>query len=327
MLADDHLNNFTLLQSANLDETRAMVANIFCDHRLVQLDRTKHIGYRHWHASLPSIGLSLMKYGSNVRVEPGEFESFYLVQMPLCGSSAVTCNGREVFTHPGCASVHSPHGKMSMQWSGDCHKTAVRIDKGALERHLSSMLGEDIREPIEFLPEMDTSEGMGASWLRTVLHLMQELQQNPLLAQSAMVVGHFEQLLMCGLLQAQPGRHLDLLCAPVRRVAPRHVRLAEEFIRANAHKPISIEDLVRATGVSGRTLYGGFQHFLGKSPMQYLRDARMDNARRDLQSAPPALSVTDIATKWGFYQLGRFATEYKSRYGEAPSLTRRRASR
>ena len=114
--------------------------------------------------------------------------------------------------------------------------------------------------------------------------------------------------------------------APVRQVAPRHVRLAQEFIRANAHKPISIDDLTGLTGVCGRTLYSGFRRFGGDSPMQYLRRIRMDNARRDMQGAPPMRSVAEIATQWGFYQLGRFATEYKARFGESPSATRRNAA-
>ncbi len=327
MLADDHLDNFTLLQSSRADEAREMVAHIFCDHELACLDKVRRIHYRHWHTSLSSVGLSVMKYGANVQVYPREFGSFYLVQLPVAGHSAIHCNGREYLTHTACASVHAPHENMRMQWSSDCQKAVVRIDRKALERHLSSLLGREVDTPIDFMPAMDTSGGMGASWMRSVLHLMNELQQNPLFAQSALITAQFEQLLMTGLLQAQHSRYLDRLCEPIRCLTPRHVRAAKEYIKANADKPISIEDLVRITGVSGRALYSGFQRFLGSSPMHYLRDTRMENARHDMENAPPSLTVTEIATKWGFYQLGRFAAEYKVRYGESPSATRQRADK
>ena len=47
MLADDHLDNFTLLSSVILDEAHSLVSDIFCDHRLTQLDRSRRINYRH----------------------------------------------------------------------------------------------------------------------------------------------------------------------------------------------------------------------------------------------------------------------------------------
>jgi len=46
----------------------------------------------------------------------------------------------------------------------------------------------------------------------------------------------------------------------------------------------------------------------------------MNLVKRELcQAAPDATSVTDIATRYGFWQLGRFAVEYQSLFGEPPS--------
>jgi AraC-like DNA-binding protein len=72
-----------------------------------------------------------------------------------------------------------------------------------------------------------------------------------------------------------------------------------------------------------RSLYAGFKEYLGVSPMQYLRDLRMECARTELMSGE-ASNVSGVALRWGFAHLGRFSNDYKLRYGETPSQTLRR---
>ena len=48
------------------------------------------------------------------------------------------------------------------------------------------------------------------------------------------------------------------------------------------------------------------------SPKQYLPSRRMHLARRALRdSAPDRTTVTEIATRYGFWHFGRFAGEYQ----------------
>jgi transcriptional regulator GlxA family with amidase domain len=58
-----------------------------------------------------------------------------------------------------------------------------------------------------------------------------------------------------------------------------------------------------------------------------VRDARFARVRADLLRADTDESITQIAMKWGFRHLGRFAVGYRDRFGEMPSQTRRRATR
>jgi AraC family ethanolamine operon transcriptional activator len=76
--------------------------------------------------------------------------------------------------------------------------------------------------------------------------------------------------------------------------------------------------------VSRRTLQYSFQDVLQMSPVAYLRALRLNGVRRDLQAAGDA-PVGDVAARWGFWHLSRFAADYRRLFGERPSDTRRQA--
>ena len=101
-------------------------------------------------------------------------------------------------------------------------------------------------------------------------------------------------------------------------VMRRFRRVAEE----NPEQPLYIPDVCNAIRVSDRTLRLCCQEHLGMSPKRYLLLRRMAFVRRALRTAlPEATTVTDVVTRYGFWQLGRFAVEYRRLFGELPSAT------
>jgi AraC-like DNA-binding protein len=128
--------------------------------------------------------------------------------------------------------------------------------------------------------------------------------------------------------------HAMVLCIGGREAAEtgsahhRHaviMRRLEEVLEANADRTLYVAELCAATGASDRTLRVCCQEYLGMSPMRYLWLRRMHLARRALRIADPGMTtVTEIATSYGFWELGRFSVAYRSLFGEAPSAVLRR---
>jgi AraC-like DNA-binding protein len=113
------------------------------------------------------------------------------------------------------------------------------------------------------------------------------------------------------------------------RSALRHhaivLRRFRRAVEANPDRTLYMTELCAATGASDRTLRACCQEFLGMSPMRYLWLRRMHLARRALGMADPAAAtVTDIATNYGFWELGRFSVAYRSLFAESPSAALRR---
>jgi transcriptional regulator GlxA family with amidase domain len=89
---------------------------------------------------------------------------------------------------------------------------------------------------------------------------------------------------------------------------------------------VTVPDLASAAGVSERTLRAAFQGYFGIGPVQFLRLRTLNQVRDSLRNCDPALTtVTDVATRFGVWELGRLARDYRLLFGELPSQTLRRA--
>jgi AraC-like DNA-binding protein len=110
------------------------------------------------------------------------------------------------------------------------------------------------------------------------------------------------------------------------RVAQRRhaliMRRFQRYVAERPDQPLYIPEICQAIGVAERTLRVCCQEQLGTSPKHFLLMRRMHLARRDLSRADPkTTTVTEVATRYGFWQFGQFAGEYKSIFGELPSVT------
>lgn len=102
------------------------------------------------------------------------------------------------------------------------------------------------------------------------------------------------------------------------------VERAEAYQRARLSAPIPISQLCHFVGLSERGLRNAFYGVRGMSPKRCMLAERLDAARRALtDGCDEPVTVTGIATRFGFYELGRFAATYKATFGETPSSTLR----
>ncbi len=120
------------------------------------------------------------------------------------------------------------------------------------------------------------------------------------------------------------GLDLDRALQPVPLTLRwRTARRAEEVLRTRLDDPPSITELCQLTRTSERTLHAAFRDAYGMSPLRYLRNLRLNAARRRLRRREG--SVTEIAADLGFFHFARFAEEYRTLFHQLPSETLRQA--
>jgi AraC-like DNA-binding protein len=101
------------------------------------------------------------------------------------------------------------------------------------------------------------------------------------------------------------------------------LRDAMTLVERDPNEILDVQSISKATGLSPRTLQRTFQATCGLCPQEWFRVERLNRVRNDLLSSPDGVSVTDTATRWGFFHLGRFSQYYRELFGERPSETLR----
>jgi AraC-like DNA-binding protein len=275
-------------------------------------------------AYLPNVHVSYLSYGAAARVRfAAEREEHWLALPVRGGLESVTRDGVSALA-PGAAAIASPGRECAMRSELGGARFGLAIKRDALARQLSTLLGEAVEGDVVFEPVLDASAGRGRVVAEHLRLLVRELDADDSLLRNPLMATQFEQSIMTALLLAHRHSHSGALARRQGGPAPRDLKRALDYIHANLDQPLAVADLVAVAGVPGRTLYKHFQDFKGASPMAYVRQARLAKVREDLLNAASCTRVTQVAGRWGFDHLGRFAGEYRRRFGEAPSTTLRR---
>lgn len=270
--------------------------------------------------------LAHLDFAAPVDVTVWSSADCYTVHIPTSGQGRVTIAGEEHELSAFSALVVSPGTTYRLRLEQDSPQLVVRVERPALERILSRMLGRSLREPVVFAPVGDLTGPSAARWSGALSIIFAEVIDPASLIQRGIGAGALEDLLVSSLLFVQPSNYSAQLTGEPRRSGRAAVRRSLEYIEAHLAEPITLADLAAHTGMSTRSIQAGFREDLETTPVAYIRDQRLDRVRRTLMSAVPSdgLSVTEVAERWGFHHLGNFSALYRRRFGESPSETLRR---
>ncbi|MET8979369.1 AraC family transcriptional regulator [Streptomyces sp. NPDC004539] len=269
------------------------------------------------HLALTTIGY--VQPGITASVVPGELPAYH-VNVVLTGRVVSRSGDQEAVASPGVATVFGPGRHTALpRWDADAVQLSIKLSRTRVEEELSALLGRPVVRPIDFHLAFPVGDGPGRRWTAVLSALLQtvHLPADP-------VYGHHQELLerslVTGLLLSQPHSYTEQLLAgtppPVHHGALD--RVVEEIERA-PDRGYTVADLARLAGTSARSLQYAFRERYQVTPMQFVRQVRLDRAHDDL--AQGAGTVADTAAYWGFTNPSRFARAYRDRFGEFPAAT------
>ena len=208
--------------------------------------------------------------------------------------------------------------------TGSCHRgrwDTVLLDFKYLEQVAPSTDGDVVR----LTGSVPVSEAANRHLVSAIDYFRDSVAANPLAAQSPLIAGPAQRYLAASVLATYPNTaQVETKNEHRRDSSDVLLRRATAYIDENAQTDISLNDIADAVNVSPRAVQYMFRKHRDCTPMQYARRVRLQHAHLDLVGGDPtSTTVSEVARRWGFAHLGRFAATYRMAYGQSPHATLR----
>jgi AraC-like DNA-binding protein len=276
--------------------------------------------FHYEHLTRGDDGVNFTRFKINSRMDIAvDFDGVAAFGLLLGGRYAVESNGRQVDAAQPFLFTPGPGGSHSEELD----VLTINIDTAVLERAAGRQLGLD-RARLRFDDvHAAASPALRGHWLQTIHYAWNSVMRSQEVLRNEAIRSATLEAVVTAALAAFPIE----IAEAVRMsdfTASAAVRRAKSFIDDNADQPLTVAQIAEAARLSVRALQLGFQREFELTPTAYLREVRLDAARRELVGADGGARVADVALRWGFANPGRFAALYRARFGESPGATVRR---
>ena len=314
----EHDGRFSF-RTSDLGVARDLITRTFAEHTMA-LAQGSELDLRLRLTSPGRFTLTRLEFGADLKISAPPMKHCYQINLPVAGSNTVTQNGvtgTAVAGRRGIAMV--PHSPLAMRWEPDTVQFAMKFPKDMMEAHAAKLTGRPVDDCIRFALAFDLTSAPGQALTSTAAFLHAELSRPGGLATMPAVRRELESAMVTQLLMTIPNQMTE---RPDGRPHRRRSRILEviDYIDEHPADDLSTAELASMAGVCARALQAGFQEVVNMSPRAYVRGVRLERVHLEL-SRGGYESATAVAARWGFFNPGRFAQQYRERFGVRPSET------
>lgn len=319
---NEPLQEYNLLHSNDVDISRKIVTDMYCEHELVPLVGDE-VNAKLNAVEGDQFNFGFLTYGVDAKIVLPALPSCYHVNITLAGNSIVDDKQGSSFHTDGMNSgaILLPEHTYDVIWKKNTRQYAFKFHQKKLERHLETLIYEKIDSSIAFDTVFDLTSTTGQGLVRACLLLQTEWEQNSTIAFSPVARRHLESFIMSSFLIAAKNQYSEKLLVDykTKELNEELVRCVKDYLHENIDQLPCLTDLTSFAKVSARTLQLAFKRYANCSPMEYVQKLRLQRAHEQIVNARhTGDKITSIAMEWGFYNPGRFSQLYKKEYGCTP---------
>lgn len=276
-----------------------------------------------WGTALGDVGVLQFSTGGPLGVQIPQHLDYFDFVIGRRGSATVWSGASEVQVETGARGVVlRPGSEVQMTLNGGYDQVHLRVSSAQLLHAAEQLTGGEVGSQIAFNDPVIELVSSRSVWASALLGLVDDAHRG-LGAPHPLVAHQWADTMVASILTSMPNTLTPVLNGSPARVPYRSVSRAIEFIDARLPDALVVADVAAAAGVSVRSLQRAFQEYFGLSPMRLIEEKRLTAVHRDLADPAKDVTVSEVAYRWGFSHLPRFAALYARRYGELPSQTLR----
>ena len=267
----------------------------------------------------PALQLAMVQSSAGYSSQGQNPKGSLSIAVPLDETRPMVHCGQNV-DGPEMAIVHTGLGFELLNPTG-AHHVVASLQESRLEQYAADIWGDPkvLKHVGDRLRFPDSEQRV--RYLEACRTILEDIRKSPGLLEDQRIAALLEDRLLENLLlrgYSDPQQTND-------RSRYQVARLAYQYLLDNIYEVPSIRTLCAVTKSSYMTLERGFRETYGLPPQAHLKALRLSRARRELRRPDAQTTVTDVALRWGFLELGRFSVQYRQRFGETPSETLKKA--
>ena len=269
-------------------------------------------------------GMILSRFSYGIPVHVSDFcmgPGMGMVLTTIRGTARHWIDSRESVDTPAGHSFLVDTGRTDY-WADFDHQ-ALQINITFPHQYLEELFLRWYGVPAEatFWRRKVTFGGPSSSWIALLQYACRCVAEHPGQMKQGPFGLHLQETLGMQMLSEWVKRSGSPTATIAAGLAPRYVKMAEEYMQAHAREAPTLSQIAREVGVSVRTLTNSFRQFRGYTAIDFLREQRLQGIRKALLSAPSGTTVVAVGNLWGYASMGIMAAIYFRRFGEYPSTT------
>jgi AraC-like DNA-binding protein len=311
------------MSTSDPDEAHEWLRGSYAPHSVLLSGNRTHFRARHLDLDVAPMNFGMLEHSMAVEIDASPVPDSVIVERVLTGQLTLSDGATELSPTQNDSFLINPDAAQHITWQPGVRLEILRLPRTAVDQFAAEMTGQDQILPLGFPLSTPLSPQKQQAWQGLLRHLSKEFTTHPATYDSPLIRTETARFVVAMLLQTFPSTALNADPSRLSCALPTAMRRAVDFIERSASDDISLTEIAAAARTGVRALQQAFRRNLNTTPLAYLRRTRLARAHAELRSADPTSGVTviEVATRWGFSNPGRFAAEYRRKYGRNPHVT------